>query len=238
MSVVGVEVSRSPAPIGRGATNPSPPRRELQRLLILSAAARLACERGPESVQVEQIAHTAGVSSAAFHESFDSTEDCLLQLFDRALALAAERVIPAYGAETRWVDRMRAGLSALVAFVDQEPELASFCVSHARQAGAQTAARRDELLVKLAEILAEGARQAPAPAQTHPSPIEAQGLLAGVLAVIEARLLEPDKRPLATVVGPLMFMIALPYLGTEAARHELLRPPPRTAGRRPRPGRR
>ncbi len=48
--------------------------------------------------------------------------------------------------------------------------------------------------------------------------------------MLHSRLLERDGEPLTSLVGPLMSMIMLPYLGADVARSELERPP-----RAPRP---
>lgn len=66
--------------------------------------------------------------------------------------------------------------------------------------------------------------------------------MGGVFAVIHRRLLERSKEPYAELLGQLMSIVVLPYLGGAAAARELSRPlPPRVqrpAGRRePTPGR-
>jgi hypothetical protein len=58
----------------------------------------------------------------------------------------------------------------------------------------------------------------------------AEGIVGGVLAVIQARMLEPDGSSLLELAGPLMSMIVLPYLGASAARSELARPTPPPSG--------
>ncbi|HEY2631886.1 MAG TPA: hypothetical protein VGI26_05850, partial [Solirubrobacteraceae bacterium] len=66
-------------------------------------------------------------------------------------------------------------------------------------------------------------------------PLTAEGVVGGVLSVIHARLLDhPDS--LVELVGPLMGMVVLPYLGAAAANRELERPaPPRDNPRSPSP---
>jgi hypothetical protein len=71
-------------------------------------------------------------------------------------------------------------------------------------------------------------------AGAQPPPLTAESVVGGVLAVLHARLLEPDPGPRAAarprmedLTGPLMSMIVLPYLGAAAARKELERPLPK-----------
>lgn len=208
----------------RRLSNGSPEQlvREVQRLWILSAMAKVACEQGPESATVAQIAARAGVSRSMFYELFKNREACFLATFDEAVERAGETAIVAYEAEDRWVDRVRAGLESLLVFFDEEPELARVCVVHALAAGPQALARRAEVLDTLIEAVEEGCR--PTRAGIQPPSLTAESVVGGALAVIHARLLESSPKRLAGLLNPLMFMIVLPCLGPAAARRELARP--------------
>jgi hypothetical protein len=46
-------------------------------------------------------------------------------------------------------------------------------------------------------------------------------LVGGVFAALHTRLLDQRPQPLVDLLGPLMSMIVLPYLGAAAARREL-----------------
>lgn len=208
--------------------------RDVQRMWILSAMAKIVCEHGLESVTVQQIVGRAGVTRSTFYELFENREDCFRAVFEESVGRAAERAFAAYEVEDEWVDRIRAGLFALLMFFDREPELARLCVLHATPASAATVARRSEVLSKLAMVIDEGRRDMHA--DTHPPPLTAESVVGGVLAVIQARLLEPNPRRLTPLLSSLMGVIVLPYLGQEAARRELARPvngstPPRAKPR-------
>jgi AcrR family transcriptional regulator len=205
---------------------------EVQRLRILSAMARIACEQGLQSATVTQLVGRAGVSRRRFYELFECREDCFLQAFERALALASERVSAAYELGLGWVGRVRVGMLALLRFCEEEPELARVCVVHALAAGPRTLARRGQVLEQLANVLDEG--RLASRAGTQPQPLVADVLLGGVLAVIHARLLESSSGPLTDLLNRLMFVIVLPYQGFPAARRELSRPVPRIPRRRAR----
>ena len=62
-----------------------------------------------------------GVSRRTFYELFEDREDCFLAAFDLAMQGAARRVLPAYGAPGTWRERVRAGLGALLEYLDDEP---------------------------------------------------------------------------------------------------------------------
>jgi len=200
---------------------------------IFSAVTRVVSEQGVESLTVARVIDRAGVSRRTFYDLFDDSSDCLHQAIEQAAALAAQRAAAAYAAENRWVERVRAGLFAVLEFFDQEPELARLCIVHAMAAGPTVLIRRGEVLDQLARIIDEGAsaervaRQAP--------PLVAEGVVGGVLGVLCARLLQPDPDPLIDLLNPLMSMIALPYLGRATARRELGRriPSPAPSKREP-----
>jgi DNA-binding MarR family transcriptional regulator len=66
--------------------------------------------------------------------------------------------------------------------------------------------------------------------------VTAEGVVGGVFAVIHTRLLDDADAPLTDLLGPLMSMIVLPYLGARAAARELARPAVEVArGREARP---
>jgi AcrR family transcriptional regulator len=197
--------------------------RDVQRTRILSAVIQIASEGGPESATVAQVIRRAGVSKATFYGLFEDRSDCIQAAFEDAVALAADRAGAAYRAERRWVDRVRAGLYALLELLDEQPDLARLCIIQAVAAGPATLTRRREVLTDLARVIDDG-RGARAGRQVPP--LTAEGVVGGALGVIHARLLGPDPHAVIELLNPLMGMIVLPYLGEAAALRELSRPAP------------
>src|SRR5258705_13083251 len=64
----------------------------------------------------------------------------------------------------------------------------------------------------------------------QPQALTAEGVVGAVFAVLHARILEPGGAPLTDLLGPLMSMIVLPYLGARAAGREMTRPMQRATG--------
>ena len=56
--------------------------------------------------------------------------------------------------------------------------------------------------------------------------LTAEGLVGAAMAILYARLLKDKREPLTGLLGELMGMIVLPYLGPAAARREQARPAP------------
>ncbi len=209
---------------------------EHQRIRILSAMVTAASTRGGEPVRVSDIIALAGVSRKTFYALFADREDCLRATVEEGVALAAARASAVDDPEARWVDRLRAGLHALLGLLEEEPELARLCVAQAL-IGRAAHPRLDEALEQLASFLDEG-RTTPR-ARTQTPALAAQGVLGGALGLIHARLTVTDSGSLLELSNPLMSMIVLPYLGRAAAHKEQSRPEPapvsRQRGRTPKP---
>jgi AcrR family transcriptional regulator/DNA-binding MarR family transcriptional regulator len=211
---------------------------ELQRARILSAMVEECCERGVGGVSVAHVVSRSGVSRRTFYDVFTDREDCFAAAFERALSLVRERVLEAregQGSTQRahgWRERVRAGLVALLGFLEDEPRLARVLVCESAAGGSRVLERRAETIEQLARVVDEGSLESKPAADL--SPLTAEGVVGGALAVIQARLLAQSPardaarkgraRPLLELVNPLMSTIVLPYLGPAAARRELTRP--------------
>jgi AcrR family transcriptional regulator len=182
----------------------------------------VACEEGAIGATVAKVVARSGVSRRTFYELFEDREDCLLASIDEALEQAARRLASACESQRRWRDRMRAGLLALLAFLDDEPRRGRLLVVETLAVGGMALERRRRVLERLIAAVDAGRREArqgsPAP------PLAAEGVVGAVLAVIHARMLEGERRSFVELANPLMSMIVLPYLGAVAARRELDRP--------------
>jgi AcrR family transcriptional regulator len=203
----------------------------MQRARMLAAAVDLIAGTGYAELTVARVVERSGVSRRTFYEAFSDREDCFLAVFEHALAEASLLAREAYDRESGWRDGIRAALARLLLLIDDEPTLARVCLVETLAGGERVLARRMRLLADLARAVDGG--RALARGQGEPSPLSAEGVVGGVLAVIHSRLLERTREPFVDLVGPLMSMIVMPYLGAKAARRELTRP-----ARRPAPAKR
>jgi len=196
--------------------------REYQQMRIIDAMVAVACERGARSVTVVDVINRAGVSRKTFYDIFADRDDCLLAVIDHGVACATDRVRDACETQRSWIERVRAGLRVMLEFFEEEPALARLCVVDGAFATPATLARRQELLDLLVEIVDEGRSGV----SREPSPLAAESVVGGVFGVIHSRLLRSGGAALVELVGPLMSVIVLPYLGPAAARREQNRPVP------------
>jgi AcrR family transcriptional regulator len=215
---------------------------------MLTATVEAVDEVGYARLTVAQVIGRAKVSRKTFYDVFLDREDCFLAAFNEAIARMEAIATEAYEAEDSWREGMRAGLVALLVFLNTEPGLARLCIVEALGAGPRVLERRAEVLEQLKAVVDRGrmagsgragsgrARTSAARrsrASREPAEITAEGVVGAVFAVLHTRLLTGGKRPLTDLVGPLMSMIVLPYLGARVASNELTKPAPKL----PKPGR-
>ncbi len=168
----------------------------------------------------------AGVSPSEFGEEFTGAEDCVLAAFETGIARVSSVIADAVEGEKRWVRRVRRGLSAGLRFLDAEPQWARLLVVEAPAMGTAALEMRDRALAQLGSALERGSRRLAVDAEgavTLPAGLMAELVVGGLLSVIHTRLLHDDDAPLIELAPSLMSLIALPYLGPEAARAELRR---------------
>jgi AcrR family transcriptional regulator len=226
LPVAGASEARSYDKFARGQVV------ELQRARILRAMVEECCERGVAGVSVAHVVSRSGVSRRTFYEIFTDREDCFLAAFERALSLARERVLAACEGQCSWRERIGMGLIALLGLLEEEPRIGRVLVCESAVGGSRVLARRAEAIDPIVRAVDEGRGESGGASEL--SPLTAEGIVGGVLAVIHARLLaqaparnvdrKAHPHPLLELANPLMSTIVLPYLGPAAARQELTRP--------------
>jgi AcrR family transcriptional regulator len=181
---------------------------EFQRARLLQAAVLVACEDGYEGMSTTAVAARAGVSRKTFYDLFAGREDCFLAVVEDTLG------------------KLAAALVVLLAFLERERGAGGLALSYIVGHGPSANELRAQVLGRARALVDEGRAQA-GPRQEL-SPLTAELVLGGVLAVMHARLQRSSAR-LTALVNPLMWMIVLPYLGPAAAGRELRRAAPTCA---------
>ncbi len=203
----------------------------LQRARIITAMVEVVAERSVARSTVAHVVARSGVSRRTFYELFSDREDCFLAVFDQAVEQATARVVPAFEEAGGWLERMRAGLRALLEFLDDEPGLGRLAIVDALGAGPIALERRARVVGLLINAVDRGRRE---PGATPGlKRFTAEGIVGAVLAVLHTRLTDPEPRPMIGLIGPLMGLIVLPYQGREVAERETRRPAPRRKPTRP-----
>jgi DNA-binding MarR family transcriptional regulator len=120
---------------------------------------------------------------------------------------------------------VRAGLAELLFFFDEQPALARILLVEALGAGPRVLERRASLLDEVAKVVDRG--RLVTSAAREPPEVVAEGVVGAVFAVLHTRALEENRHDrFASLLGSLMNIVVLPYLGSRAASRELTRPAP------------
>jgi AcrR family transcriptional regulator len=209
---------------------------EVQRTRMLNAAARVVSEYGYSKMSVARVTGGARVSRRTFYDVFEDREDCFLAIFEDALTRASERLTHAYESAdtsraaivaTAWCERVRAALTELLTFFDEEPQVASLLVVEALAAGPRVLQRRAQVLKGLSAVLHEDGSRAAGSKEI--APLTGEGVVGGVFGVLHTRLSQNDPGATVELLNPLIGMIVLPYLGQAVAQRELKRATPKRA---------
>jgi AcrR family transcriptional regulator/DNA-binding MarR family transcriptional regulator len=181
-------------------------------------------QRDARSVSVALVVARAGVSRRTFYELFEDREDCLLAALEESFARIARRVVAAYEQREGWRDRVRAGLAALLVFLEEEPAVGRFVLVESLGAGSVALERRRRVVSVLVGVV-EDSRGEVRSARGLPA-LTGECVVGAVLAVLHERLVRDSQDGFVGLLNPLMATIVLPYLGRAAADRELSRPLP------------
>jgi AcrR family transcriptional regulator len=206
---------------------------EIQRTRLLMAASDTVAELGYPRMTVAEIISRAGVSRKTFYDAFADREDCFLGLLEETIARAAVLAGQAYYERSHWRAGIRSALGRLLVLMDSEPALARLWIIETLKGGERVLQRRAQAIECLAHLIGEGPTATSAAHQ--PPDVVAVGVVGGALELLHTRLLSRSEEPLTDLLGSLMYMIVLPYLGARVAQSELNKPSPRAA--RPKPAR-
>jgi AcrR family transcriptional regulator/DNA-binding MarR family transcriptional regulator len=217
----GAGGSRRSARIPESASAPAAQIAQIQRSRLLAGAVGAIEEFGYARTTVAHITSRARVSRRTFYELFDDREACMTALMEDVLGVVEEELVAANLGGLAWRERIRGGLWVILSFFDREPALARVCVMQALRGGPRVLDRREEILKSLATLLDEGRGESPESRRC--SALTAEGLVGAAFGIVHARLLRGERQPLTGLVGELMSLIVLPYLGAAAARREQTR---------------
>jgi hypothetical protein len=168
------------------------------------------------------VATRAGVSQRVFQDVFPTVESCYCAAYHEGVGRLSHTVGEAASGKHRWVDRVRAGLVALLGFFDDEPSWARLLIFDLPGDGALTLQCRPQLYELLAGLLEpSGGVQAEAGSPVMAPALMADLVVGGVFSVLRTNLLEDDSGKLVELAPSLMAFIAAPYLGQVAAQDEL-----------------
>lgn len=198
--------------------------RAQRRARILDAMTALACERGFAGASVTLVCARAKASRRAFYEEFDGREACFLAVLDDGLRLAIAVIDDAFeragaagepGDPKQAFAALREALAALLALMDDRPQLARIWMIESQAAGVWALAHRERNVQVLTERIVARWGSPPGTKEIVPAAV-----MASLLGLIQRHMLSDSCEPLLVLLGPLMGVVSTPYLDADAVADE------------------
>jgi len=192
------------------------------RDLILDAVVEVVAAHGVTDASVEMVLTKTGVSRRTFYACFEDLDECLVAVLDGALERAAPLIVGAFDHSTPthpWWEGMRAALAAMLVFFEAEPELARVCLLEVQAAGPRVREHRERIFEAFRGLVVERIEGE----VSHASPLAAEGLLASVVGIVNARLVSGGGEPLVELLGPVMGIIVGPFMDEAGVEREIER---------------
>ena len=190
-----------------------------QRERLLEAAVRVVAAKGYSAATIGDLTKEAGVSRTTFYELFEDKEACFLAAYDNAIEALVRRVVAAYESQQLWPDRARAGLTALLEALAEEPALARLSMVDIGSAGPLAQRRYRAAIQRLTPLFEEGRDFAPNGRSLPPN--TSRMAIGGVTGLIADELLAGRAEQLPSLLSEVLFATLVPYIGPDAAAREV-----------------
>lgn len=190
-----------------------------KRQLILDGMLEAVGAEGYERTSVRTVLDRTGVYRQAFYDNFKDKDECYLEAFDAGLARLEAIVVAAAAGETTWTGQLRAGLGALLAFLDEDPDIGRGLIVEVHAAGPEALAKRAAAMQRATAFI-DSARDKVDEAEAPPA-IAPEGVAAGIHAVIHSRLASGASEGFTQLLPEFMYFAVMPYFGAEAAAAEM-----------------
>ena len=192
-----------------------------KRQRILEGMLEAVGTSGYDAASVRTVLDNTGLYRQAFYDNFADKDACYLEAFDFGVAHLEAVAVAAAGGEESWQGELRAGLGAVLEALDADPILGRALIVEVHAAGPTALQRRSEAMKRAADFI-DSARNAPDSGEAPP-PIAAEGIVAGMHAVVHARLAAGEEGGFRELLPEFMYFAVLPYFGSDVASAEMKR---------------
>ena len=191
---------------------------ESQRTRIIDSMVSAVADRGYGETRVVDVVERAGVSRATFYDLFDDLEDCFLATYDHVSARVLETATAGFNErpDAAWPERVRAATAAVLELYASWPEGARFATVEVLAAGPNALLRRDGAMRRLAELVDTGRDELGVELPDGVS----LAIMGGIQELLLAELISGEASELPSRAPEIVYWIALPFLGPEAAAAE------------------
>jgi AcrR family transcriptional regulator len=190
-----------------------------KRERILEGMLQAVGSDGYDTASVRTVLDLTGLYRQAFYDNFPDKDACYLEAFDFGVARLESIAAAAAAGEQTWQGRLRAGLGALLNSFDSDPDVGRALVVEVHAAGPEALDKRTKVMKRIADFV-DSAR-AVAEDGDSPPPIAAEGIVAGIHAIVHARLATGANEGFRELLPEFMYFAVLPYFGSETAEVEM-----------------
>lgn len=190
-----------------------------KRERILEGMLDAVGSNGYDGTSVRTVLDLTGLYRQAFYDNFPDKDACFLEAFDFGAARLESAVVGAAAEEQTWQGKLRAGLGALLDAFDSEPDVGRALVVEVHAAGSEALEKRANVMKRIADFI-DSARQV-ADGEESPPPIAPEGIVAGIHAIVHARLATGVTEGFRELLPEFMYFAVLPYFGSEMAEAEM-----------------
>jgi AcrR family transcriptional regulator len=186
---------------------------------ILAGMLEVVGSKGYDAASVRMVLDHTGLYRQAFYDNFADKEACYLAAFDAGVARVEALALAAAASEEGWRGKLRGGLGAVLDFFDLEPDVGRALLVEVHAAGPKALARRADALKRVGDFI-DLARQE-GEGEESPPGIAPEGIVAGIHAVVHARLSTGATEGFRQLLPEFMYFAVLPYFGVAAASAEM-----------------
>lgn len=190
-----------------------------KRERILEGMLEAVGSSGYDGASVRTVLDLTGLYRQAFYDNFPDKDACYLEAFDWGVGRLESVVVAAAAAAAGWQGKLRAGLTALLEALDRDPDVGRALIVEVHAAGSEALDKRAEVMKRIAEFV-DSAREVAGEGDSPP-PIAPEGIVAGIHAIIHARLATGSRDGFRGLLPEFMYFAVLPYFGAEAAEAEM-----------------
>ena len=190
-----------------------------KRQRIVEGMLEVVGTEGYEAASVRMVLDRAGLYRQAFYDEFADKDACYLAALEFGAANLEAIAVAAANGEMEWSDRLRAGLRAVLDAFEADPAVGRALLVEVHAAGPEALAIRAAAMKRLTDFI-DSARHS-ARAGEAPPPIAAEGIVAGMHAVVHAKLAAGEGSGFRALLPDFMYFATLPYFGPEAADAEM-----------------
>jgi len=194
-----------------------------RRERLLARMTEVFAKRGYQAASVGNLITGAKMSMGSFYKEFDGKEDSFLQVYDRVIRRAQERLEIEIPAGADWEAQAISGVRALVGFVAEEQMSARIVLVEAQTSGPEVQRRHGEVLAGLAGFLRRG-RDFGSAAGKLPENAE-DAAVSGLAWLLQSRLTRSGLKDAGKLGEEVTRLVLEPYIGREPADRAARRPP-------------